>query len=304
MKRILITGGTGLVGERLSKILKQKGYEVGVLTRQPEKGKDSSLKYFKWDPSLNQIDPHAIEWAEGIIHLAGAGVADKRWSKSRKEEILNSRVSSTNLLNSVVQKAINKPSVIVSASAIGFYGFFTGAKLLVETDVPGNDFLADVTLKWEQAVDKMPGDLRKVKLRVGVVLSTEGGALPKLMQPVKLGAGAALASGSQYISWIHIDDLCEMFVKSLEDEQMSGAYNAVAPNPVTNKELTTAIAQKLHKPLFLPNVPAFILKIMLGEMAYMVIEGNNVSCRKILDTGFKFKYRTVNEALEELIPSV
>jgi len=242
-----------------------------------------------------------LEGVDAIIHLAGAGVADKRWSKSRKEEILMSRVKSTKLLYTTLSKTPNAVKVIVSASAIGYYGFQSDEELTEESK-PGTDFLAKVTNQWEAEVDKLASlKVRVVKLRIGIVLSEKGGALVEMAKPIRWGVGSPLGTGSQYISWIHLDDLCEMFIHAIDTNQMNGAFNAVTGNWVTNEEMTKAIANTLKKPLWLPNVPAFVLKIIVGEMAAIVLGGSKVTADKIKGTGFKFIYTTVEEALRKSI---
>lgn len=300
-KTILITGGTGLIGQRLTELLlESKNYKIRYLSRKKRPIKD--VEVFEWNPQAGKIDGAAFEGVDAVVHLAGAGVADKRWTESRKEEILKSRTKSTELIAQTIQSLPNAPKVVVNASAIGYYGINTGDQLLHEDSPAGNDFLAEVTSKWEEASQEIEKQgIRTVKIRVGVVLSPHSGALTKLLQPVRLGLGAPLGSGDQYMSWIHIDDIARIFVKALEDETMQGVYNGVAPMPVTNAEMTKKLASVVHRPAFLPNVPAFILKMMLGEMASIVLEGNKVACDKIVNAGFEFQHPDLTNALKDLL---
>lgn len=294
-KRVLITGGSGLVGSRLTELLQQKGYQVCHLGRA---ARELPVKTYSWDLVRNTFDPDAFTHTDFIIHLAGAGVADQRWTPSRKKEILDSRVLSTRLLARALKEVPNQVQAVASASAVGYYGFAPGAEWFTEESGPGTDFLAEVTRAWEDEVQKIAQPVSR--LRIGIVLSKHGGALPQLMRPVNWGVGAPLASGQQYMSWIHIDDLCAMFIHALE-HRLTGAYNAVGPNPVTNREMTHAIARELKRPLWLPAVPAFVLKAMLGEMANMVVFGNRVSNEKIVKTGFTYQFATLESALHPLL---
>jgi uncharacterized protein (TIGR01777 family) len=297
---ILITGGTGLVGTVVTELALQTGYQVSFLSRSAKS--IPQVKVFQWDIAQKKIDIQAIEQADYIIHLAGAGVADKRWSDAYKQEILDSRIISTQLLQEAISKSIKKPKAIVAASAVGIYGFDTGDTLMQEDSRQGEGFLAEVTKKWEEELLKFENlGIRTAIMRIGIVLSTKGGALQKMMQPVQFFAGSALGSGKQYMSWIHIRDLARMFLFAIENEQIQGVYNAVGNTPVTNETLTKAIAKVMNKPLFLPNVPEFALRLMLGEMASMVIGGNRVSNEKIVKAGFQYEFETLEEALKNLI---
>ncbi len=299
-KTVLISGGSGLVGTRITELLINKGYQVRWLSRRP--GKKDKIEIYEWNLQKNFIDAKALEKADYIIHLAGAGVADKRWTKDRKKEILESRTKSTRLLHDALQSNPHSIKAFVSASAIGYYGWDTGGVWKKEVSRFGDDFLATVTKAWEAEVAEVEKlGIRTVKLRIGIVLSEKGGALKELTKPINMGVGAALGSGDQYMSWIHLDDLCQMFIYAMEQEEMVGVYNAVAPNPATNKELSKMAAQVLKKPFFLPNVPGFTLKLALGEMASMVLGGSKVSSEKIQDAGFEFSFAELNPALENLL---
>lgn len=294
--KILITGGTGLIGNRLSEMLIDSGYEVAHLSRQT--GQFSRYKTFRWDLQNEYIDDHAISWADYIINLAGASVSEEKWTDERKKEIINSRVKSTNLLYSCLKNTSNHVKGFLAASAIGIYGN-TGEQLVTEESSYADDFLAEVARKWEEASWQMHTlGTRTVIFRIGIVLSDKGGALPQMAKPIKLMAGAPLGSGRQYMSWIHIDDLCHLFIKALEEPQFTGVYNAVAPNPVTNGQFTKALAEVMHRPLLVPKIPAFGVKLVLGEMSEIVLGGSRVSAAKVRNTGFTFEYNFVEEALE------
>jgi uncharacterized protein (TIGR01777 family) len=262
----------------------------------------SGVDVFQWNVEEGYINEKAIAQADYIIHLAGAGVADKRWTKSRKQEILESRTKSAQLLYETLKQTRHTVKAFISASAIGYYGYDTGQKLITEQSAAGDDFLANVVQAWEASVQQISQlGVRVVNFRIGIVLSEKGGALAKIIQTIKVGAGAPLGSGKQYFSWIHIDDVCRMFIQAIKNEGMQGIYNAVAPHPVTNEELTKAAAHVLDKPLVLPNVPAFALKLALGEMAAAVLGGSKVSNQKITATGFMFQFAEITQALEDLL---
>jgi len=298
-KNILITGATGLVGSQLTVLLLQKGYRVSHMGRTKRIGKVPS---YVWNVDHGTIDKDAFQGIDTIIHLAGAGVADKRWTAARKKEILDSRINSTRLLFETLKKEDRQIRSFVSASAIGLYGFTTGEEVFTEDSKPGTDFLAQVTRQWEEEVDRISAlGIRVVKLRIGIVLSDKGGALLAMAKPIRLGVGAPLGTGKQYLSWIHLDDLCAMFLKAVEDGQTKGAYNAVGPEWVTNQEMTKSIATVLNKPLWLPSIPAFVMNIIIGEMAVIVVNGSKVSSRKIQQKGFEFKFTELTAALKDLL---
>jgi uncharacterized protein len=297
--KILISGGSGLLGTRLTDFLVLEGFEVVHLSRRK---KDGPIRAYEWNVEKGTIDPHAFDGVDTIIHLAGEGIADKRWTKKRKTEILESRTQSTQLLFNQLKQLKGQVANFISASAIGYYGLDDNQKMYSEQDAPGKDFLATVVRKWEQEVDKIKEfGIRVVKLRVGIVLSEKGGALAEIVKPVKLGVGAPLGSGDQNISWVHLDDVCRMFVHALKDSGMNGPYNATGPYPVTNQELTKAIAKTLGKPLILPKVPGFTLRLLLGEMADLVLKGNRVSSQKLVARGFQFRFANLQSALDDLL---
>jgi uncharacterized protein (TIGR01777 family) len=299
-QKVLITGGTGLIGSRLTELLLEKGYEVAYLSRRKSEG--TRVRAYLWDLEKGYMAEEAIREADCIIHLAGAGVADERWTTRRKQEILESRTRSSRLLYEGLQRTPNQVRTFLSASAIGIYGADRGEELLTETASPGNDFLAGVTKAWEGAVQPVAGlSIRTVLLRIGIVLSDKGGALEKMAQPIRLGAGSPLGSGKQWVSWIHVDDLCRLFLFCLEHPEVQGPYNAVAPEPATNEVLTKQIAEVLGKPLFLPNVPAFALRLAVGEMAAAVLGSAKVSSQKITRAGFTHRFPALAPALQDLL---
>ncbi|TXE14540.1 TIGR01777 family oxidoreductase [Algoriphagus aquimarinus] len=293
MKNILISGGSGLIGHKITQLLELKGYAVVWLSRSQQKQKS-----FLWDIEKQTIDPEAMEWADAIIHLAGAGVAEKRWTDERKKLILDSRIQSTRLLYDAVDKATEKPNSFISASAVGYYGFSTGTSLMDETHKAGSDFLAEVVVAWENEVKKMEElHLRTVMLRIGIVLDANGGALGEMMKPP---VAAPLGKGDQWMSWIAIEDLARMFVFALEKTTLQGVYNSVGPNPATNQQLTQAAAKAKGKPYLGIGVPGFVLRLILGEMAAIVLGGNRVSSQKIQKAGFDFECPELNGALKEI----
>jgi uncharacterized protein (TIGR01777 family) len=306
MATYLISGGTGLVGTRLSQQLADAGHEVIILSRKahPKKG---SIRYGVWDVQNQTIDPLAIQAADYIIHLAGAGVADKRWTAARKQEILDSRTQSSALLVKALKEIPHKVQAVISASAIGWYGSDTAASLQngFTEDAPADKaYLGETCRLWEESISPIEAmGIRLVKLRIGIVLSTEGGALVEFRKPLMGGVAAILGSGQQMISWVHIHDLCAMFRFAAENELIAGVFNAVADTPVNNKTLTLALARQLRGRWFIPvYVPAFVLKLVLGEMSIEVLKSATVSNKKILAAGFHCQYPTIQTALQQLFP--
>lgn len=296
-KHILITGGTGLIGFNLTQQLLTKGYRVSNLSRAP--GKNPDVKTYLWDVDEGRIDEDCIDGVDTIVHLAGAGIADKPWTAQRKQEIIDSRTKSIELIYGLLKNKDHNVKAVISASAIGFYSD-RGDDLMTEHSPPSNDFMAECCLAWENAVDEgLALNLRVVKFRTGVVLD-DGGALAKLALPVKLYVGAPLGNGKQWVPWIHWQDVVDMYLFALENEKMTGVFNMVSPNPLTNKQLTKAVAKELRKPLWMPNVPAFLLKLLLGEMATIVLGSTKVSAKKIEEAGFIFKYPDIENALKEI----
>lgn len=294
MEHILITGGSGLIGRRLTKILEDKGYQVAWLARRSH----GQQKTFLWDIEKQEIDYASIEWADAIVHLAGAGIAEKRWTQDRKRTILESRTASARLLFTALEKAKNRPNTFVSASAVGYYGFDTGTALVDEGSPAGSDFLAEVVQAWENEAKQMERlDVRTVILRTGIVLDADGGALAEMLKPP---VAAPLGTGDQWMSWIHGDDLARMYVYALEKTTLQGIFNAVGPNPATNQQVTREAARVKGKPFVNIGVPGFLLRLVLGEMAAMVLGGNRVSSQKIQKAGFEFEFPELEGALKDI----
>jgi uncharacterized protein (TIGR01777 family) len=310
MPTVLITGGTGLIGKALIEMFMKKGFEVIVLSREVsstgnEEG-SNKIKMANWNIEKQTIDEKAISSADHIIHLAGANVTKKRWTEKRKKEIVESRTKSSELIVKALKEIPNKVKTVVSASAIGWYGSDTTippVKYFVETDSPDNDFLGETCRLWEESIAPVKElNKRLVKIRTGIVLNHGKGALKEFSRSLKFNIAAILGSGEQMISWIHIDDLCRIYIDAIENENLSGIYNAVAPIPVSTKKLTIELARKLKGEKFIPvHVPEFILKIALGEMSVEVLKSCTVSCDKIKNTGFQFLYPGIESALNELI---
>jgi uncharacterized protein len=299
MTKILITGGTGQIGKLLCEKLQEKGYDVAILSR---KKTESSVKSYTWDINNNEIEKGAIESADYIIHLAGANIGDKRWTPERKKLILSSRIKTGQLLLSKIQEQTEFPKAFISASAIGYYSAITTDKTLSETAPASKDFLGNTCQKWEKIADKFNDlGIRTVKIRTGIVLSNQGGVLSKMVPLFKFGIGSAIGSGKQYFPWIHINDLCEIYIKAIEDSEMAGAYNAVVADRMTNKEFSRTLARVLNKPFWFPNVPTFLVKLIFGEMSVMLLKGSKISADKIIKTRYNFLFPELEIALTNLI---
>lgn len=297
-KNILITGATGLVGKQLIEKLKAQGHRIAILSRKPAKIK--GVDVFVWDVYRQEIDEKAFAGIDTVIHLAGEGIADKKWTAERKKQIIDSRVLSTKLLYKAISTTNGPVKTFVSASAVGFYGDRSD-EILHENSKPGNDFLADCCQQWEAAVDEgVAMGIRVVKIRIGLILSKNGGALPAMAKPIKLFVGAPLGNGKQWMPWIHLDDIIGIFNQAVDQPEMNGAYNACAPFPVSNKMMTKRIAYFLNRPVWPFNVPTFVLKTILGEMSILPLMSNNTSADKILATGYKFNYPNLDQALAEI----
>ncbi|MEO9570454.1 MAG: TIGR01777 family oxidoreductase [Polaribacter sp.] len=292
MAKVLITGGTGLVGKRLTKMLINKNHEVVILSRNPKNENE-----FKWDASLNYIDEKALKDIDYIVHLAGAGISDKRWTDKRKQLIIDSRVKTANFLFEKTDELKVDLKGFISASGIGYYGSITSDKIFEETAKAGNDFLGEVCQKWEQAAHQFSTkNIPVTILRTGIVLAKSGGALDKMKTPIV----SPLGSGKQYISWIHIDDLCTMYLKAIED-RLVGVFNAVAPDYQTSKSFSRTLAKSIKRPFLGVGIPSFILKIVFGEMAILLLEGSRISTKKIeKNKRYSFRFSKLQKAMSNL----
>ncbi|WP_420400417.1 TIGR01777 family oxidoreductase [Flagellimonas sp.] len=299
--KVLITGATGLVGKEIVKVLHEKNITVHYLTRSKRKiHSDSNYKGFYWDPSTRELDPKSLEGVHTIINLAGATIAN-RWTKSYKRKIVESRVESLRTLKKALDSSdISGIQSIISASAIGIYPNSL-SKFYDESEKEVDDsFLGTVVEQWEDAANEFKDlGLKVAKIRIGVVLSTKGGALPKMARPVQMYLGAAFGSGEQWQSWIHIEDLAEMFVYIMENG-LKGTFNGVAPNPVTQSKMTKILGMVLNKPIWLPNIPKFAMQGLLGEMSYLLFASQRVSSKRIEKKGFVFQYPNLEPALMNL----
>lgn len=301
MATILITGGTGLVGTRLAQLLSDKGYTVNLLSRSVADIKPPYTKAFYWDVEKQIMDEAALANCDYIIHLAGAGIADKPWTAERKKEIIDSRVESSNLLHTQLKYKPNTVKAVIAASATGYYGAITTDKEFKETDPAANDFLGQCCLAWEESVKNIKAlGVRTVNVRTGVVLSTKGGALEKIAGLAKFGPVAAVGTGKQAMPWIHIDDLCNIYIKAIEDETMHGPYNATAPAKDDSISFTKALGKQIHRPMLPFPAPAFAIRLMYGEMSVTVLEGSHVDVSKIQAAGYLFKFTDVEAAIKDL----
>jgi uncharacterized protein (TIGR01777 family) len=280
--------------------LEEKGYDVAVLSRNPSNS--GNYRIYRWNPEADFIEVGAIEWADYIVHLAGVNIGEKRWTFKQKQVIIDSRLKTADLIFRNVVEKRHSLKAFISSSAVGYYGGERTDRSLNETDPPGMDFLSQVCLAWEQTVDQFQNEgIRTVKLRSGVVLTKTDGVLSKMKVPVNLGIGSPLGSGKQCIPWIHIDDLCSIYIKAIEDHQMSGPFNAVAPDQKTNREFMHLLARVMNKPFWFPPIPSIMLRMILGERASIVLGGNPVSIQKLIDQGFEFKYPDLEGALKNLV---
>jgi hypothetical protein len=301
MSNILISGGTGLIGNHLSNRLQEKGYTVYILSRA---GTNTNKKTFLWNPQQHKIDPEAIKTADYIIHLAGANIGAKRWTRKRKKEIIDSRNQTARVLFDSCEKQGVFPKAFISASGTGYYGMQTTQKIFTETDQAASDFLGNTCKLWEQAADVFEKKgVRTAKIRTGLVLSNKGGALPLLVKITKAGLGAVIGTGKQYMPWIHINDLCNIYIKAIEDEQMKGAYNAVAPEHITNKQFMKTLSLAMNKSLFPLSIPGIIIKLLYGKMSGILLEGSRVSSLKIQEQNHQFSYKSLLQSLGDLLES-
>ena len=299
MKKILISGATGLVGKKLSKKLHERGYKVEILVRS--KDQESDFKSYLWNYEKGVLEEGALDNTYIFIHLAGATIS-KRWTESYKKEIYNSRINSAQFIYEQMQKQNIHPEAVISSSAAGIYGQTTSHTIFTEKDPAADDFLGKVCKDWEEkALQFRNLGSRVVCVRTSTVLSEKGGALEVLKKPIELNVGAVLGTGDQYFPWIHIDDLVNIYVKAVECVTIDGAYNASAPDFVTNKILTKTIADDLGKTIWLPNIPKFVIKTALGKMSVLALEGSRISPEKIITEGFNFAYERLDSALADVL---
>lgn len=299
MAKVLIAGGTGLIGSRLSLLLTEKGYQVTHLSRNPKS--DSPYPAYHWDPSKGVMDENAIVESDYIINIAGAGIADARWTDARKKLIINSRVQGNHLLLTTLQETGHSPKAFISGAAIGYYGD-RGEQEVWEEDGPGIGFLPESCTQWEESIQAiMQTGIRTVAIRIGLVLSTQGGALEKMLLPLYALTSTYFGNGQQWYSWVHIDDLCRQFIFALENKEMSGIYNGVSPNPARNKTIAQQLPKAKGVPAIILPAPALALRVAMGEMADAVLTSTKVSADKILAAGFKFEHPELTETLKHLL---
>ena len=300
--RVTITGATGLIGSALVDALRQRGDEVTVLSRDPDRAREKfggGVLAFAWEPEGAPVPAEALAGRDGVVHLAGENIA-QRWTKAAKRRIVESRERGTRNVVDGLAAADPRPPVLVSASGVGYYGF-RGDEPLDEQATLGSDFLASVVAVWEREADRASASgVRVVKLRNGVVLDAHGGALSKMLPPFKAGVGGPVAGGRQYLPWIHLDDVVGMILQALGDENWSGAINATAPEPVSNAEFSKALGRALHRPAVAP-VPALALRALYGEMADLVVHGQRALPRRALELGYAFRHPDLDEALRSAL---
>ena len=296
--KVLITGGSGLVGSKITALLLAKNIPVVHLTRALNS--KFGIKTYKWDWEKKEIDERCFEGVTDVIHLAGAGIADKPWTMARKHEIIQSRVYSANLLFEKVQALNLKLDSYISASGIGYYGAVNSKNIFTEKDAPHDDFIAKSCIYWEKSADQFAEITRVVKLRTGVVLAKDKGALPKISKTIGLNLGSPIGTGEQAFPWVHINDIAKLYVEVLFNKKYEGVFNAVAPSQINNEMLTKSIAKVLNKKLFLPKVPAFVLKFIYGELSDVILKGSFVSSDKLLSKGFEFEFPDIEEALKDI----
>ncbi len=297
---VLITGGSGLIGRYLTSALLAEGYQVSHLSRETNSFRRS--KSFQVGSGKGYINPDVFEGIDYIVHLSGANIGEKRWSVSRKKEIISSRVDSANLLFRTVSENNLKLKAFISASAIGYYGSVTSEQIFTEDDLPGDDFLGTTCRLWEEAALQFEEKgIRTVRIRTAVVLEKNDSALRQLMAPAKAGLVIRTGTGKQYFPWIHIEDLCNIYLKAIMDDNLAGAYNAVAPEHIDHNSFVRTMAAVMHKPVFLPPVPSLFLRAAMGEMSDIVLKGSRISDEKIIRAGYRFRFEKLFEALGNII---
>jgi uncharacterized protein len=297
---VLITGGSGLLGRYLTGALLEKGFKVSHLSRKPER--KNKVQVLRWNPGKGYIETDALEGFDCIVHLAGANIGEKIWTEARRDEIIRSRVDSARLLHERITYTGVPLKAFISASAVGFYGAVTSERIFSEEDAPATDFLGITCRRWEEAADQFEkSGIRTVKIRTAVVLEKTDSALSKLMMPGKLGFLVKTGNGKQYMPWIHIADLCGIYLRAVTDTGMSGSYNAVAPQQVTHEEFMKTLGEVIKRPVLKLPVPAILLKAVIGQMSDVVLKGSRVSPEKIINAGYKFKFSNLNDALFDAI---
>ena len=298
-KSVLITGGSGLIGSYLSSLLLSKGYRVSFLSRKNRP--DSRIPVFRWDPENNYIDPEALD-TDFIVHLAGANIGEGRWTPGRKKEIVQSRVASSELIFNKTKEYNSRLSAFISASATGFYGSSTSDNIHIEQDPPADDFLGTTCRLWEEAANRFSAaGIRTVTVRTAVVFEKTDGAMRRFLSSASFGVFPILGSGNQWMPWIHIDDLCHIYLKAIEDTTMKGPYNAVAPSFVNNRDFMKILSSVMKKPFFHPPVPAFLLRLAMGESSVIALSGSRVASLRLTESGFIFRYPDTAEALRDII---
>ncbi|HMC97497.1 MAG TPA: TIGR01777 family oxidoreductase [Flavobacteriales bacterium] len=298
MAVILITGGTGLIGTALTRVLLADGHTVRHLSRNL--AKSDGVVTFRWDVTGAWVDSAALNDVVHIVHLAGAGIADRRWTDARVHELIDSRAKAARLLLRVAREQGHFPKSFISAAGIGYYGAITTDQVFAEDDPPGTDTMGRISREWEAGVDEWMPFSRVVKLRTAVVLAHQG-PLARLAAPARWGLAAPLGNGRQWMPWVHIDDVVRVYQQAIAATEMQGAYNVNAGEQPTNKEFMRAIAKALNRPFFLPAVPRLVLKLLLGEMANVVLEGSRTSNEKLIASGFRFRFNTLADALADLL---
>jgi uncharacterized protein (TIGR01777 family) len=297
---VLISGGSGLIGRYLTSLLLAEGFRVSHLSRQANSS--GEVRTFRWDPAKRYLNPAVLEGIDYIVHLSGANIGETPWSVSRRSEIISSRVDSANLLFTTVRDHNHKLKAFISASAVGYYGSVTSERIYSEENPPSKDFLGRTCRSWEEAADLFAGiGIRTVRIRTGVVLAKNDSALTRLMNPARFGLVIRLGSGKQYFPWIHIEDLSRIYLKAVQDNNMRGAYNAVAPEHINHTDFIRVMAGVMKRPVILPPVPGWFIKTALGEMSDLVLKGSRISSEKIVGSGYSFRYKSAKEALENII---
>lgn len=300
-ENVLISGGSGFIGKQLTNLLIENGFSVSILSRS-DKQNTSDISYYKWDVPTRFIEEESVLKADYIIHLAGENIAEKPWTAKRKEEIVQSREESVQLIYEVLKKNHKKLDAFISASGVGIYGALNGEEICTENTAPVNDFLGSTCQKWEAAADTIADlGIRVLKIRTGLVLGKDDGFLKKLIPIFKYRLGAALGSGKQYMPWIHVDDLCAIYLEAIKNKNSTGVYNAAIFDNTTNTVFSKTLAKVYGYSIWLPNVPAFLIKMALGEMAQIILTGRRVSSEKIEKTGFQFRFVNLEQALRDCL---